>query len=267
MARLHQEGVQPVGKGGWRGGWRSFQTGYPGAVYGTRLDEGKARVFLSFEGAGNEQRFRALLPHREEIDAKVQGTVLWLDESHGDWGTTVLLKRDGAFSLTGPEEDLKATRLWMADTLLALRGAIQPHLDQVMRVAGGGLEPPSATSLIQSLQDDGLLFSQELVANYILALQTKRFAILTGISGTGKTKIAKAVAQRFEHSEQRRVDTIPDDAVGIDAMPYMFKNPKVMIPVESGGQSRSPRARYPARRSPDQNPVSRGPDHADIPSG
>ena len=42
-------------------------------------------------------------------------------------------------------------------------------------------------NLIQSLRDKGLLFSQELIANYILALQTKRFAILTGISGTGKT--------------------------------------------------------------------------------
>ena len=88
------------------------------------------------------------------------------------------------------------------------------------------------TQLTKSLEDGGLLFPRELVVNYILALQTKRFAILTGISGTGKTKIAMAVAQHFEHSEQRRGDTIPDDAHGIDAMPYMFKHPRVMIPVE-----------------------------------
>ena len=86
VARLHQEGVQPVGKGGWRGRWRSFQTGYPGAVYGTGLDDRKAQVFLSFDGTGKEQRFRALLPHRKEIDGKVKGSVLWLDESHGKMG-------------------------------------------------------------------------------------------------------------------------------------------------------------------------------------
>ena len=229
VARLRQEGIRPVGKHGWRGGWRSFQTEYQGAVYGTRLDEGKVRVFLSFEGAGNEQRFRALLPHREEIDAKVQGTVLWLDESYGKWGTTVRLERDVAFSLTGPEEDLEATRQWMADTLLALRGAVRPHLDQVMRVAGGGLKPPSATSLIQSLRDDGLLFSQELVANYILALQTKRFAILTGISGTGKTRIAKAVAQQFEL--RRPVARIPDDAVIREVKPAHVKFARFVLPV------------------------------------
>ena len=34
-------------------------------------------------------------------------------------------------------------------------------------------------------------------ANFLLALQTKRFAILTGISGTGKTRIAQALASRY----------------------------------------------------------------------
>ena len=226
VARLRRRGVHP---GVWKGRWRSFHTGYPGAVYGTGLDDGKAKVFLSFTGAGYEQRFRALRLHREEIDGKLKGTVMWFDESHRDGETTVLLERDGAPGLTDPEEDLDATRLWMVDTLLALRGAVQPHLDQVMRVAGGA---PSAASLIQSLRDDGLLFSQETVANYILALQTKRFAILTGISGTGKTKIAKAVAQCFRPAGKTAVREIPDDAVGIDTMPYMFKTPRVMIPVE-----------------------------------
>ena len=236
VARLRQKGVQPEERG-WRGRWRSFQTGYPGAVYGMDLGDARAKVFLSFRGAGNEQRFRALLRHREEIDGKVKGTVLWLDESHGDWGTTVLLERDGAFDLTGPEEDLEATRQWMADILLALRGAVQPHLDQVMCVAGGGFKPPSATSLIQSLRDDGLLFSQELVANYILALQTKRFAILTGISGTGKTRIAKAVAEHFQPILQSTVARIPDDAVEIQVMPYQFKYSRLMVPREVGNQS------------------------------
>ena len=56
-----------------------------------------------------------------------------------------------------------------------------------------------------------MLFSHELVANYLLALQTKRFAILTGISGTGKTRIAKAVAQHFGPVRAReRVPKIPD---------------------------------------------------------
>ena len=68
-------------------------------------------------------------------------------------------------------------------------------------------------SLTQSLRKAGLLFSRELVANYILALQTKRFAILTGISGTGKTRIAMAVAQHFAPARQTAATGAPTDAV------------------------------------------------------
>ena len=112
-------------------------------------------------------------------------------------------------------------------------------------------------SVTKSLQHDGLLFSQELVANYILALQTKRFAILTGISGTGKTKIAMTVAELFRPARKTTVTTDPDDAVGIDAMPYMFKYPRIMIPVgvaaslnvlgpDAPRADRQMRVRYPA---------------------
>ena len=233
VALLRRKGVQPE-KRGWRGRWRSFQTGYPSVVYGTDLHGGKAKVFMSFRGADNEQRFRALLQHREDIDGKVKRAISWLDESHGHWGTTVLMEGDTTFSLTGPEEDLEATRVWMADTLLALRSAVRPHLDRVMRGSGAGLERRSLTSLIQSLTDRGLLFPQELVANYILALQTKRFAILTGISGTGKTRIAKAVAEHFRPVLQSAVARIPDDAVGIQVMPYQFKYSRLMVPREVG---------------------------------
>ena len=258
VARLREKGMQPVGKGGWRGSWRSFQTRYPGAVYGTGLADGKAKVFLQFIGNDSRQRFRDLLQHREEIDGTVKGTVLWLeDSSQGDWDTSVLLENDAAFSLTGPKEDLEATRLWMADTLLALRGAVQPHLGQVMKKEGTSPQAPSPASLIRSLRDRGLLFPGELVANYILALQTKRFAILTGISGTGKTKIAMAVAELFRPARKTTVTTDPDDAVGIDAMPYMFKYPRIMIPVgvaaslnvlgpDAPRADRQMRVRYPA---------------------
>jgi len=50
------------------------------------------------------------------------------------------------------------------------------------------------------LQFDGLRFSDETIANYILALQCKRFVILSGISGTGKTQLALAVARHFQPS-------------------------------------------------------------------
>ena len=138
VARLRQQGVQPSGV--WKGRWRSFHTGHQGAIYGTGLDDGKEQVYLSFRGPGSIQRFRALLSHHEEIEEKLKETVSWLDESHGGLRTTLLLERDNAFSFAGREEDLEATRVWMADSLLALKDAVQPHLNRVMEA---DLEPPS----------------------------------------------------------------------------------------------------------------------------
>ena len=58
-------------------------------------------------------------------------------------------------------------------------------------------EPTDLSELLGHLQSEGLHFPPALLANYVLALQTKRFVILTGISGTGKTQLAKQVGEFF----------------------------------------------------------------------
>ena len=60
--------------------------------------------------------------------------------------------------------------------------------------------PIEFAEVYQHILEQGLDFSYELVANYLLALQTKRFVILTGISGTGKTQLAMAVARCFDRT-------------------------------------------------------------------
>jgi len=60
--------------------------------------------------------------------------------------------------------------------------------------------PIGFAEVYQRILEQGLDFSYEMVANYLLALQTKRFVILTGISGTGKTQLAMAVAHCFDRS-------------------------------------------------------------------
>ena len=127
MARLRRSGVEAVGKGGWRGQWRSFQTGHPRAIYGTGIGEGKATVFLHVHGTDRQQLYRALLQHREEVTGKVDGTISWQEGKF-----EVTMARDDAISLTAPEAELETARQWMADNLLALRNALQPHLDQLI---------------------------------------------------------------------------------------------------------------------------------------
>ncbi|MCY3599024.1 MAG: hypothetical protein OXN85_03490 [Gemmatimonadetes bacterium] len=79
-------------------------------------------------------------------------------------------------------------------------GADGPRGSDQESTAGPGR--PQFRDLVESLEARGLLFPTETVANYVLALQTKRFAILTGISGTGKTQIAKGIARHVAPAER-----------------------------------------------------------------
>jgi hypothetical protein len=59
---------------------------------------------------------------------------------------------------------------------------------------GGFIRPSSNENLYDYFQKKGFFFSKEILTRYFLSLKTKPFVILTGISGTGKTKIAQIFA-------------------------------------------------------------------------
>ncbi len=125
VARLRQDDIHKVGKGGWNGRWRSFQTGLPEAVYATRAEDRKIQVFLA---PGSKERFRKLQEHKEEIDSELRGTVLWTEE--GNW-FRIILESNDPFSLTSIETEWEVTRQWMAKNLPRLRDVLQPYIDQL----------------------------------------------------------------------------------------------------------------------------------------
>lgn len=63
-------------------------------------------------------------------------------------------------------------------------------------------------SIYDFYQMKGFSFSREIITRYVLSLMTKPFVILTGISGTGKTKIAQLFAryalQDYSAEEQEK---------------------------------------------------------------
>jgi len=67
------------------------------------------------------------------------------------------------------------------------------HISDIVSANDGkGFE----TSLFsESLEDSGLIFSEQLIKRFISSLLTKPFVILSGLSGSGKTKLAQAFAQ------------------------------------------------------------------------
>ena len=158
------------------------------------------------------------------------------------------LKRASRYRADSTIRDTLSRRLTnLVDRDLASR----EHFNYAITEAGreylervGPLPPPPGNGktmlgfkdLAKSLRNDGLLFSFELVANYILALQAKRFAILTGISGTGKTRIARAVAQHFAPLLKKRVARAPTDAVEVEVKPSHIKYSRVVLPVAIASQ-------------------------------
>ena len=123
-----------MGKGGCRGRWRSFQTGYPGVIYSTALDEERARVKLVLQGTDHQRTYGALIRHQAEIDARVDQTAKWHQGDRSSW-LGLETEHMEAVRGWGPEEDLETVRERIEENLLRLQDAVQPYLDQVMGAA------------------------------------------------------------------------------------------------------------------------------------
>ena len=67
------------------------------------------------------------------------------------------------------------------------------YLLLIKLVKGGFLD--SDFTFYDYLINQGYLFDKETIENYLLSLKVKPFAILTGNSGTGKTKLSQLFAQ------------------------------------------------------------------------
>lgn len=86
---------------------------------------------------------------------------------------------------------------------------------------------------VAQLENQGYSFPDDLVAAYMLALQAKRFVILAGISGTGKTKLASVLAQTFsECSAGARDRADGDSGYRVQIRPYMLKHNRMWLPVD-----------------------------------
>ncbi|GEM_PF-466634 len=76
------------------------------------------------------------------------------------------------------------------------------QLDQVVESEPD--EPSESNSFVEFLKDAELLYSKDIVKRFILSLKTKPFVILTGNSGTGKTKLAQKYCQWLDSKRKKR---------------------------------------------------------------
>jgi hypothetical protein len=87
--------------------------------------------------------------------------------------------------------------------------------------------------ILANLASKQLSFSAELVASYLLALQAKRFVLLSGISGTGKTRLALEIARLFGPTVESPQDVASSaDEVEVIAKPYQIKYGRLVVSSE-----------------------------------
>jgi MoxR-like ATPase len=74
-----------------------------------------------------------------------------------------------------------------------------------------------------------LVYSDETLSAFLLALQTKRFVILSGISGTGKTQLALAMAGSSGPMPSE-VEEAQGERFTVEVQPYMLKYQRMVLP-------------------------------------
>ena len=92
--------------------------------------------------------------------------------------------------------------------------------------------PPDALALVSGyLSSRGLHFTPWQIATFYTALQTKGFVILSGISGTGKTKLAQHFAAMLP--QPLRAAKTADDAIPTTVRPYMLRHGRINVPLSA----------------------------------
>lgn len=162
----------------------------------------------------------------------------WLDNpQQADFDVSVILVRDDVLAFS--KDELKHRVAQTFEDLFPLvllateddpMSAIAKYQDWLGAETEAGLPSIDLKHALQrELALRGLQYSDWQVATFYTALQTKGFVILSGISGTGKTKLAQAFAEMLPQPSRPEVEA-RDDVISITVQPYMRKYNRLIIP-------------------------------------
>ncbi len=137
-------GIEPMGRGGFRGRYRSFSSGYEsdGAMYATALDEnGRDKVALRIAGENSRALHSKLERAREGLFAAGKADVLdWPDLNEAvDIYWLGVSKESTAYAELIKSPD--ATREWMISNLKIVHSIFQPELEAAMAEIVPGRKP------------------------------------------------------------------------------------------------------------------------------
>lgn len=79
----------------------------------------------------------------------------------------------------------------------------EPSVNGRIDVSYSKESPLDIPSIVQAIKASGLLYSDDLIARFVLSLMTKPFVILSGLAGSGKTKLAIALAKAMSERKEQ----------------------------------------------------------------
>lgn len=103
--------------------------------------------------------------------------------------------------------------------------------------------PDKVKRLCEHIEARGLIFEPWQIAAFVTAIRTKPFVILAGISGTGKTKLTRAVAE-LSSSEFRLSPVKPDwtdstEVVGFEGLDGKFRPGPLLVYAQDAENNQS----------------------------
>jgi MoxR-like ATPase len=114
------------------------------------------------------------------------------------------------------------------DPITAIRNYLNPNYkiyareeaQRILKTIQPDYSEPSFTEISQSVRSKGLRMAERTLRRYHLALKTRKFVILSGISGTGKTWLTKAYADAVE-AKYLSVPVAPNWTTNEDLLGYL----------------------------------------------
>jgi len=101
------------------------------------------------------------------------------------------------------------------------------------KLESGKQTEESKIALQQYFQYKGFYFDQDLITAFYSALKTKGFVILSGLTGTGKTKLAQLFAEIFEIEKIEEKTDEKYLSFAIEVSPYMLQYNRIHLPKRS----------------------------------
>lgn len=109
------------------------------------------------------------------------------------------------------------------DTMQRIKAAT-PMYDEIMVEYGGHVTKPapfvmtavapfSVSAVISSIQETGLIYPDSLIKRFAFSLMAKRFLILSGLAGSGKTRLALVFASQLVEDKAKQMCVV---SVGAD---------------------------------------------------